>query len=88
MTRKEKLNKFIEDNNIEFSSGNRNTPSVILSGFALFIGYKTITNLLKDIDSHLDADDMKELTRVFEYANTNHYGEFWKTEEAQAQYTF
>lgn len=75
------LIKFIEEKNITFEEGKRNTDSVLLSGYALYLGYsfdelfeyckKTFTNLK-------GTEWSDELKRVFAYAKKKNYGNYYK----------
>ena len=81
-----KIKKFIEDNNLDFTSegSGLNSNCVILAGYALFCeieDFEEIKNLV-DSNAHL------ELERVFIYANKNMYGNWWKNEEAHTIYKF
>lgn len=88
---KTKLEDFIKNNNLTFTEGRRNTDSVILSGYGLFIGVKNAHDLEKVIDLVLPAahyDYFSELRRVFQYANENAYDRWWESEIAKNTYKF
>jgi len=82
------LKKFIKDNNLKFSVGNRNSSAVILCGFALY-KEQNVNNCLEAIDGRsLTTDLQDEIERVFKYARINNYGDFWKTAKAKKEYVF
>lgn len=88
---KVKIQEFIKNNNLTFKEGTRNTDSVILSGYSLYLGIKTAKELEKVIDAALpdaDCDYYEELDRVFSYASENNYGKWWETETAIKTYKF
>ena len=82
------LKKFIVDNNLQFTEGRRNSDCTILSGFAL---HKEC-----NFDECVDAIDIAvfttetsiELERVFNYAEDNNYGSWWKSPYAKEQFIF
>lgn len=82
--------KFIKDNNLKFSLGRRNSDSTVLSGYLLHIGVDSLNGLKKIITENCpDAYDfMEEFNRVFEFAETNNYGAFWRTAQAKREYKF
>jgi len=87
--RKEKLKKFIEDNELLFIDGRRNNDCVIVSGFALFIGItnaKEIEDVIDEIGTGYDYEN--ELDRVFDYAQFANYGKWWNSEDAKKLYKF
>jgi len=87
--RKEKLKKFIEDNELLFIDGRRNNDCVIVSGFALSIGVRDtieIERVINEIGTGYDYEE--ELARVFDYAEANNYGKWWESEDAKKLYKF
>ena len=87
MNNVEKLKQFITDNNLEFNNGSGGDSNILaLCGYACYIE-ATELDCLKAADSE-DSDVNSEITRVFNYANRNSYGKFWKTEKAHKQYKF
>ncbi len=83
------IKKFIEDNNIEFNEGERNSSLVILIGFSLF---KKLTK--EDLEEALsdeieeDYEIQMEIDRLWNYCKSNKYGNWWKNKSAKSQYTF
>lgn len=91
-TKEQKLVQFIRDNGLKFTEGRRNSDAVIISGFALHLGFTSSDDLVDLIDEAIDntGDDnyWEELCRVFDFANCHNYGAWWGTEEARKQYKF
>lgn len=87
---KEKLVKFIKDNNLKFTEGRRNSDCVIISGYALHLGVNDPNVIEKAIEFALDNTDdyYEELCRVLDYAQDHNYQEFWKKEEAKKLYKY
>ena len=91
-----KIKKFIEDNNLDFTSegSGLNSNCVILAGYGLYLGiesYSELSDILDTIDPDqelIPASADTELNRVFDYANKNMYGNWWKNEEAHTIYKF
>ena len=91
------IEQFIVDNKIslEGEDSGLNGAFVILSGFALHKGIElgelsdSIDVFLKEASgSELSSNELYELERVYEYAASNNYSAFWKTEKAKKQYKF
>lgn len=91
------IEKFIVDNKIdviEVADSGLNGAFVVLSGFALYKGIE-LEDLADSVKSHMGRGDTYmaeqeayELERVYEYAASNNYSAFWKTEKAKKQYKF
>ena len=84
MSDKDKVEKFIKDNNLDFSGDGSelNSNCVTLSGYMLYIGIEEdeqVDMVLEDLDISLDG--ASELERVFDYAKNNDYGLWWEKEE-------
>lgn len=87
-----KLKKFIQDNGLTFEEGQRNKDSVIISGYALYLGLEE-SGLIEDLldEEYPDVADgelFDEIQRVFNYARIKNYEKFWQTEEAKTMYKF
>jgi hypothetical protein len=87
---KEKLIKFIKDNELNFntSGSGLNSACVIISGYALFIkaSLDDITEAVEELFPESDFCD--ELSRVFDYASDNNYEKFWSLPKAKEMYKF
>lgn len=102
MDKKDRLLKFIEDNDCvdtgEFAicmsrtiDSSINGMCVTLAGFALYLGFENADECAIAIDPHDDwlaGNSYDEFIRVFNYAQDNWYGKFWDTPEAKKQYIF
>lgn len=87
------LKTFIKNNNLSFEKGERNSNSVVLSGFALHNG-----NTLEDCKNaipfeYVNTDKkkekvFKELERVYQFASSRNYGNWWSKDEAKKMYKF
>lgn len=89
MTKRQKIEKFIEDNDLTFEEGSRNTHSVPLAGYACYLNILTpgmILDVLNEVIVDFDYD--KEFGEVFKYAKANNYGNFWTTSAAEKEYIF
>ena len=91
-----KIQQFIVDNNlditdIEYGDSGGNSLACILSGYALYLGMEerdlldAITEIFEEDDNTWDSG---ELERVFSYAKSKNYGDWWKKPEAHNMYKF
>lgn len=85
---KDVIMEFITKNNLEFVDGNRNAPSVILCGYALYLGIEDVDDLLDAIEDISDALTREEIRFVFSYAKRHNYEKFWEKKEAHSMYFF
>jgi hypothetical protein len=88
---KEKLIKFIKDNELNFntSGSGLNSACVIISGYALHLGVTNATDIETAIlDMFPKFSGFDELERVFNYASDNNYGKFWSLPKAKEMYKF
>jgi hypothetical protein len=84
-----KIREFIEENNIEFFEGIRNSTIVILIGYAQFLGL-TKEQLEEELATEISADSFikQEITRLWAYCKSRSYEDWWTTEEAIDEYKF
>ena len=85
-----KISTFIEANKLTFEIGRRNSDSVVLSGYALYIGidnYEDLADILETLDI-TDYDILTELEEVFSYADDKCYDEWWEHKKAHTMYKF
>ena len=84
------LRKFMQDNNLKFLPGQRNSDAVILCGFALYknISFKDIVEATNNYCSMLDIVFNNELERVYNFAKSKNYGDWWNKDEAKKLYKF
>ena len=95
MNNTEKIEKFIQDNNLDFSGtgSDLNGNCVILAGYACYLGLdiEDMENIVDKLDILHDTtpdSPWDEFTRVFEYAYENDYGEAWNTDEYKKMYKY
>ena len=91
----EKLVKFIEENELKFDgpASGLNSDCTIIAGFADHCGVQTSQEVIDAIIAtkkgrSLTAPVMSEVRRVFDFAFTYNYGNWWKTDEAKSTYKF
>lgn len=90
---KSKLEKFIKANGLTFkgTGSDLNSDCCIISGYADFLGVSQVSEIneaIIKVDPKVGEDFMPELKRVFDFAYTYNYGNFWKSDEAAKQYKF
>lgn len=83
------MRKFINENNISFEEGNRNSSVVICIGYAQHLGW-TKDQLETILDDEIEEDSFiqDEITRLWDYCKAKNYKTFWSTDEAKKQYNF
>lgn len=90
--RAEKLELFIKNNRLDFEGigSDINSDYVIISGYALYIGVKTSSEIIKIIGDTLPSNNahLRELSKVFTFARKNDYGDWWNYTEAESLYEF
>jgi len=88
MTKLDKIKKFISDNRLDFtgSGSELNSDCCIISGYACYLEMNF--DELKDAIGISNIGDVDELERVFDYANENNYGDWWKDSSAHDEYIF
>jgi hypothetical protein len=84
-----KIREFIEENNIEFFEGIRNSTIVILIGYAQFLGL-TKEQLEEELATEINADSFieQEIDRLWSYCENRNYQDFWSTEQSKLEYKF
>lgn len=91
-----KIQQFIKDNglditDVEYGDSGGNSLACILSGYALYLGM-TEEELIGEIGEIFEEDnstwDSSEIERVFAYAKSKNYGDWWKKPEAHNMYKF
>lgn len=83
------IKNFIEENNISFEEGQRNTTVVTLIGYAQHLGLSQ-SALEEELADQIAADSFieEEIERLWDYCKVKNYKTFWKKQEAKLQYTF
>jgi len=84
-----KIEQFIDDNGLDFTSygSDLNSNCCILAGYACYLGL-SFSELCEQADIAITDNEYDELRRVFEYAENNNYGDWWKHDEAKSMYKF
>ena len=93
MTNTEKIEKFIKDNELTFLRGRRGTETIIICGFALWgtdeeIDVHDLWDIVKNIGDMGEDDSEAEFERIYCYALSNDYADYWNTSEAHENYIF
>jgi type I restriction-modification system DNA methylase subunit len=83
------LCSFVNDNNISFTEGSRNTSCTIIIGYALHLGLSQ-TDLEAELQPEIKKDGfiLDELNILFAYFSSRNYGKFWSSKAAKKQYKF
>jgi len=84
-----KLRKFIDENNLYFDEGSRNSTIVVLIGFSQHLGL-SLTDVETELQSEIDDDYFiqEELDRLWQYCANRNYKNYWSTPEAKNKYKF
>lgn len=84
-----KIEDFIQNNNLIFEEGSRNSDSTIICGYTLHIGgscediNEAINNLDNEGELTPDSGWGDELERVWDFAEENNYGKWWTPENIE-----
>ena len=83
------IKNFIEENNISFAQGERNTSCVTLIGYAQHLGLSQ-SALEEELVDQIAEDSFikEEIDRLWDYCKARNYKNWWSTTEASLQYTF
>jgi len=84
-----KIQKFINDNDISFIEGNRNTTVVILIGYAQHLNISK--NILKiELSKEIISDSFiaEEIDRLWDYCKSNNYKDYWSKTVSKKQYIY
>lgn len=83
------IRNFIEDNNISFAEGSRNTSVVTLIGYAQHLGL-TQSEFKGELKQEIKEDRFikQEIDRLWNYCKVNNYKKFWSSQKAKTQYNF
>jgi len=83
------MRKFIEDNNITFEEGERNSSIVILIGYAQHLGLSK-DKLKEELSKEIVNDSFlgQEIDRLYRYCEDRKYKKFWTTAAAKKAYIF
>ena len=85
----EKIREFINNNELLFTEGNRNTTVVTLIGYAQYVGL-TQKQLELQLENEIEEDSFieTEIQRLWSYCASNNYKKYWSTAEATKAYNF
>ena len=90
-----KIAKFVKENSLRFDGrgSGLNSDCCVISGFADYCGVHNVSDVETAIKEGLDKKSLSpvvlgELRRVFQFASTYNYGNYWKTAEAKRMYKF
>ena len=91
----DRLKKFIVDNGLTFTGtgSGLNGNCTIISGYTDFLGGFTAEDIIKAVQaatggSEVSAPAALEIKRVYDFAFTYNYGNWWKLPEAKRLYKF
>lgn len=81
------MRKFINENNLEFKIGSRNSTIVILIGYSQHLNW-TKEQLEKELEKEIQEDLFlkEEINRLWSYCQAKNYKSYWVTEEAKKAY--
>ena len=95
MTNKEKIEYFIDNNALSFTGGRSaiNSSCTILAGYCDYLeetNEEVIYSAIRNATTikRLSQDFKDEFERVFRFAQSNLYGTYWTSSEAQRMYKF
>lgn len=87
-----KIERFIEDNNIDFSGtgSDFNSSCCIVCGYGCYLGltFEDFKDQIENLVDNLSTDNILELERVWDYAEYHDYAHYWNTKEAKNTYSF
>lgn len=83
-----KIRNFINDNNLSFAEGNRNTTITTLVGYSQYLELSK-EDLLGELSNEIKADNFieEEVERLWYYCKINNYKEYWVS-RGTTQYTY
>ena len=83
------IKNFIEENNISFAQGERNTSVVTLIGYAQYLGL-TKEELKLELSKEIIEDSFikEEINRLWDYCKARSYRTYWNTPDAKNRYIF
>lgn len=83
------IDTFIENNNISFEEGNRNSSVTTMIGYAQHLNLSQ-DKLKAELIEYIDNDSFikEEIDRLWSYCNSKNYKSYWSTDEAKKTYKF
>ena len=84
-----KIREFIENNDISFDEGCRNSTVVTLMGYAQHLGLNK-DEFESELSDEIEADGViqDEIDERWGYCESNNYKKFWITKDAKKQWMF
>jgi len=84
-----KIRNFINENNLSFEPGSRNSTCVTLIGYSQHLGLSK-EDLEEELSNEIDNDDViqDEINERWEYCSYNNYEKYWKTKQAKEDWSF
>lgn len=86
------VNKSISIDIAKGADSSNNSSITIVSGYADYIAatVEDVKSAIMEAYRYdvLNAEIVKEIERVFDFAKVYNYGHFWKTEQAKKEYVF
>jgi hypothetical protein len=84
-----KIREFIENNEVYFEEGSRNSSVIVLIGYSQFLELSK-ENLENTLVDEINADDeiQEEIDRLWNYCASNNYKKYWKTAQAKKDWQF
>jgi hypothetical protein len=83
------MRDFINENDLNFTEGSRNSTITTLIGFSQYKGL-TKEELKLELVKEIARDSFigEEIERLWDYCKARNYKNWWSTPEASLQYTF
>lgn len=83
------IRNFIDENDISFAEGERNSSVTTLIGYAQHLGLSK-NDLTRELSSEISDDSFisQEVNRLWTYCENNNYKAFWKKRIAKQRYKF
>jgi hypothetical protein len=84
-----KLRNFINENNLSFDEGSRNSTVTIIIGYSQHLGL-TLNDVENELKEEINEDSFiyDELYRLWDYCKNRNYKNYWSTPEAKNKYKF
>jgi len=84
-----KIRNFINENNLSFEPGYRNSTCVTLIGYSQHLGLSK-EDLEEELSNEIDNDGViqDELDERWGYCERNNYKKYWTSDVAKTQYVF
>jgi len=84
-----KIRNFINENNLSFEPGSRNSTCVTLIGYSQHLGLSK-EDLEEELSNEIDNDDViqDEINERWEYCSYNNYKKYWTTTQAKKDWSF